>query len=205
MLSLSHLGLGKLENLTLSSLWIRSHLMLETGQPCWASNASLNLTKAHKTCSSGRWPQWGGVKVFTPKFMQGDNSETLPVYEIITRTKAMSVPGLKAWVFICSGYGYSQDNRKPPPVKIIVLIMLLCLVIKQVCYVMGEKCCFIFRRGKSVAGTRGWGEQTKRQAQVLTIVINPWTLCIAFLLVVVTGGKDSLCFSWTPQLAWEVK
>lgn len=45
--------------------------------------------------------------------------------------------------------------------------MLLCLVIKQVCYVMSEKCCFIFRRGNSIAETRGWGEQTKRQAAVV--------------------------------------
>lgn len=70
--------------------------------------------------------------------------------------------------------------------------MLLCLVIKQLCYIMGEKCWFIFRRGKSIAGTRGWGEQTKRQAQLLTTVISPWTLCSVFLFVAVTGGEDLL-------------
>lgn len=37
------------------------------------------------------------MKVFTPKFVHGDdNSETLPVYEIISRTLAMSVLGPKA-------------------------------------------------------------------------------------------------------------
>lgn len=79
--------------------------------------------------------------------------------------------------------------------------MLLCLVIKQVCDVTGEKCCFIFRREKSIAGTRGWGEQTKRQAQLLTAVVSPWTLCSAFLFVAVTGGEDPIGFSWAPQLA----
>lgn len=83
--------------------------------------------------------------------------------------------------------------------------MLLCLVIKQVCYVMSEKCCFIFRRGKSIAGPRGWREQSKREAQFLTTVVSPCILCSAFLFVAVTGGEDPVGFSWTPQVAWKVK
>lgn len=83
--------------------------------------------------------------------------------------------------------------------------MLLCLVIKQVCYVMGEKYCFIFGRGKSIAGTRAWAEQTKRQAELLTAVVSPWAVCSAFLFVALTGGEDPVGFSWTPQLLWKVK